>query len=103
MPKSDEPKRKKKKTTNDTNLGPGGIPQSALAEQPPNNILFITNLPEETTEMGLCMLFNQFTNFKEVRLVPGRHDIAFVEFATELHAGLAKGIIIFFEITFNKY
>ncbi|CAG7718224.1 unnamed protein product, partial [Allacma fusca] len=25
----------------------------------------------------LQMLFNQFPGFKEVRLVPGRHDIAF--------------------------
>ncbi len=34
--------------------------QSANAEQPPNQILFLTNLPEETNEMMLSMLFNQF-------------------------------------------
>lgn len=53
--------------------------QSSNAEQPPNQILFLTNLPDETNEMMLSMLFNQFPGFKEVRLVPGRHDIAFVE------------------------
>ncbi|KAI1229584.1 U1 small nuclear ribonucleoprotein A, partial [Lamprotornis superbus] len=54
-----------------------------LSENPPNHILFLTNLPEETNELMLSMLFNQFPGFKEVRLVPGRHDIAFVEFDTE--------------------
>ena len=32
---------------------------SAIPEQPPNQILFLTNLPEETNEMMLSMLFNQ--------------------------------------------
>merc|ERR1712211_136624 len=61
-----------------------GKPDSALQDGssnvPPNEILFVTNLPEETNEMMLGMLFNQFPGFKEVRLVPGRADIAFVEF-----------------------
>lgn len=35
------------------------VPAPALPEQPPNQILFITNLPEETNEMMLSMLFNQ--------------------------------------------
>lgn len=30
-----------------------------MSEQPPNQILFLTNLPEETNEMMLSMLFNQ--------------------------------------------
>jgi hypothetical protein len=32
---------------------------AAVAEQPPNQILFLTNLPDETNEMMLSMLFNQ--------------------------------------------
>ena len=32
---------------------------NAIPEQPPNQILFLTNLPEETNEMMLSMLFNQ--------------------------------------------
>merc|ERR1712038_1071362 len=54
--------------------------QDGSSNVPPNEILFVTNLPEETNEMMLGMLFNQFPGFKEVRLVPGRADIAFVEF-----------------------
>merc|ERR1711899_665861 len=68
---------------------------------PPNQILFLTNLPEETNEMMLSMLFNQFPGFKEVRLVPGRHDIAFVEFETDVQAGAAKDALQSFKITPN--
>lgn len=35
------------------------VSDHALTEQPPNRILFLTNLPEETNEMMLSMLFNQ--------------------------------------------
>ena len=34
----------------------GGAP---VPDQPPNSILFLNNLPEETNEMMLSMLFNQ--------------------------------------------
>merc|ERR1712037_784027 len=66
---------------------------------PPNHILFLTNLPEETNEMMLSMLFNQFPGFKEVRLVPGRHDIAFVEFETEMQSAAARDALQGFKIT----
>lgn len=72
---------------------------SAIPEQPPNQILFLTNLPEETNEMMLSMLFNQFPGFKEVRLVPGRHDIAFVEFENETQSAAAKEALQGFKIT----
>lgn len=65
----------------------------------PNQILFLTNLPEETSDLMLQMLFNQFQGFKEVRLVPGRHDIAFVEFENEGQAGVAKDALQGFKIT----
>lgn len=38
--------------------GATGAP-AVIPEQPPNQILFLTNLPEETNEMMLSMLFNQ--------------------------------------------
>ncbi|XP_059477523.1 U1 small nuclear ribonucleoprotein A [Neocloeon triangulifer] len=72
---------------------------AAVAEQPPNQILFLTNLPDETNEMMLSMLFNQFPGFKEVRLVPGRHDIAFVEFENEIQSSAAKEALQGFKIT----
>nr|XP_020480181.1 U1 small nuclear ribonucleoprotein A [Monopterus albus]XP_020480182.1 U1 small nuclear ribonucleoprotein A [Monopterus albus] len=77
---------------------PGQMPQQ-VAENPPNHILFLTNLPEETNELMLSMLFNQFPGFKEVRLVPGRHDIAFVEFENEVQSGAARDALQGFKIT----
>uniref|UniRef100_A0A6G1SC90 U2 small nuclear ribonucleoprotein B n=1 Tax=Aceria tosichella TaxID=561515 RepID=A0A6G1SC90_9ACAR len=61
-----------------------------VVDQEPNKILFLTNLPDETNEAMLTLLFNQFPGFKEVRLIPGRSDIAFVEFENEYFAGTAK-------------
>ncbi|XP_063289277.1 U1 small nuclear ribonucleoprotein A [Pelobates fuscus] len=86
-------------------IPPGGMPHGQMApmqpisENPPNHILFLTNLPEETNELMLSMLFNQFPGFKEVRLVPGRHDIAFVEFENEVQAGAARESLQGFKIT----
>ncbi|XP_061429525.1 U1 small nuclear ribonucleoprotein A-like [Lethenteron reissneri] len=77
----------------------GAMPPMQLAENPPNHILFLTSLPEETSEMMLSMLFNQFPGFKEVRLVPGRHDIAFVEFENDAQAGAARDALQGFKIT----
>lgn len=72
---------------------------SQVAEQPPHYILFLTNLPQETSDVMLSMLFNQFPGFKEVRLVPGRHDIAFVEFEKESQSTAAKEALQGFKIT----
>ena len=41
----------------------------------------------------------RFPGFKEVRLVPGRSDIAFVEFETELQSSEAKNSLQGFKIT----
>nr|XP_033811211.1 U1 small nuclear ribonucleoprotein A [Geotrypetes seraphini]XP_033811212.1 U1 small nuclear ribonucleoprotein A [Geotrypetes seraphini] len=78
---------------------PGQMAPSQISENPPNHILFLTNLPEETNELMLSMLFNQFPGFKEVRLVPGRHDIAFVEFEDDVQAGAAREALQGFKIT----
>ena len=39
------------------NQPPPGL--GVVPEQPPNQILFLTNLPDETSEMMLSMLFTQ--------------------------------------------
>ena len=49
--KSNEDAPKKKKKSKEA--------KAASAEQPPNQILFLTNLPEETNDVMLGMLFNQ--------------------------------------------
>jgi len=74
-------------------------PSGPVMDAAPNQILFLTSLPEETNEMMLSMLFNQFPGFKEVRLVPGRHDIAFVEFENEVQSAAARDALQGFKIT----
>ncbi|KAJ3056324.1 U2 small nuclear ribonucleoprotein B'' [Rhizophlyctis rosea] len=69
---------------------------------PPNNILFVQNLPPETSEQILASLFNQFPGFKEVRLVPGRSDIAFVEYDSEITSATAKAALHGFKVSAEK-
>ncbi|XP_063774593.1 U2 small nuclear ribonucleoprotein B'' isoform X2 [Pseudophryne corroboree] len=89
----------KKPAQETDNASPGGAQNQQVPDNPPNYILFLNNLPEETNEMMLSMLFNQFPGFKEVRLVPGRHDISFVEFENENQAGSARDALQGFKIT----
>ncbi|KAG2116226.1 hypothetical protein BD769DRAFT_1486691 [Suillus cothurnatus] len=57
---------------------------------PPNKILFLQNLPESVTKDQLMALFSQYPNLHEVRLIPTKKDIAFVEYMDEGSAGIAK-------------
>ena len=80
--------------------GAGGARQAQeVVDQEPNKILFLTNLPDETNEAMLTLLFNQFPGFKEVRLIPGRSDIAFVEFENEFLSGTAKSALNGFNLS----
>jgi len=68
-------------------------------QQPPNKILFVENLPDQTNEMMLGMLFQQFLGYKEVRMVAGKPGIAFVEFENEREATAAMQGLQHFKIT----
>ncbi|KAJ3782724.1 hypothetical protein GGU10DRAFT_74044 [Lentinula aff. detonsa] len=76
---------------------------------PPNKILFLQNLPESVTKEQLLGLFNQYVvsffslstihnlsfhsrypNLHEVRLIPTKKDIAFVEYTDEASSTVAK-------------
>eukprot|EP00123_Amoebidium_parasiticum_P015249 comp22854_c1_seq1/m.36043 comp22854_c1_seq1/g.36043 ORF comp22854_c1_seq1/g.36043 comp22854_c1_seq1/m.36043 type:complete len:236 (-) comp22854_c1_seq1:69-776(-) len=59
-------------------------------DNPPHTILLLINLPEETTELMLQALFSQFPGLKEVRLIPNRTDVAFVEYETIEQASNAR-------------
>ncbi|KAL5963481.1 U2 small nuclear ribonucleoprotein B [Taenia solium] len=65
--------------------------------EPPNRVLFVSNLPEETTDAMLTMLFNQFSGFKEARRAVG--GIGFVEYETEAQATAAKVTYHGFKLT----
>ncbi|XP_035298764.1 U2 small nuclear ribonucleoprotein B''-like isoform X2 [Cricetulus griseus] len=86
-------------TPNLANTQGNTAPNPQVPDYPPNYILFLNNLPEETNEMMLSMLFNQFPGFKEVCLIPGRHDIAFVEFENDGQAEATRDALQGFKIT----
>ncbi|CAG8469245.1 12025_t:CDS:2 [Ambispora leptoticha] len=67
-----------------------------------NRILYIMNLPPDVTDEMLSYLFQQYPGFKEVRLVPGKSDIAFVEYETDHQAAVAKDVLNGFKITHDK-
>lgn len=57
---------------------------------PPNKILFLQNVPDDYGAEGLSAIFGRFEGFREIRLVPGRRGIAFVEYEAEQGAIAAK-------------
>lgn len=66
---------------------------------PPNNILFIQNLPVETTSMMLQLLFEQYPGFKEIRMIQAKPGIAFVEFEDDVQSSMAMQALQGFKIT----
>ncbi|PAV60303.1 hypothetical protein WR25_19180 [Diploscapter pachys] len=66
---------------------------------PPNKILFCTNLPEDVTTDMLQILFSQFSGLRDIRLVPNRSGIAFVEFDSEEVAAPARMALNNFKIS----
>jgi len=81
------------KTTKGAGLKPtSGATTAVVPDEylPPNKILFLRDIPDDATQEGLTMVFNHFEGFQEVRLVPGRKGIAFVEYETEAGAISAK-------------
>jgi U2 small nuclear ribonucleoprotein B'' len=69
-------------------------------DEAPHHILFVQNLPAESTELMVQMLFQQFPGFKNVKLVEGQ-GIAFVEFAAIPNAEVAKNALQHFRVKDN--
>ncbi|XP_010545172.1 PREDICTED: U2 small nuclear ribonucleoprotein B'' 2 isoform X2 [Tarenaya hassleriana] len=65
----------------------------------PNNILFVQNLPAETTSMMLQLLFKQYPGFKEIRMIEAKPGIAFVEYEDDVQSSMAMQALQGFKIT----
>ncbi|KAM7522013.1 hypothetical protein LguiA_011915 [Lonicera macranthoides] len=90
-------------TRADTNGGPTatfrqGKPTAQEAAAAPNNILFIQNLPHETTDTMLEVLFKQYPGFREVRMIDAKPGIAFVEFEDDIQSSVAMQALQGFKI-----
>ncbi|CAA7389910.1 unnamed protein product [Spirodela intermedia] len=75
---------------------PGGT-QDAVTTL--NNILFIQNLPHETTSMMLQILFQQYPSFREVQMIDAKPSITFVEFEDDVQSSIAMQSLQGFKIT----
>ncbi|KAJ6113151.1 U1 small nuclear ribonucleoprotein [Penicillium capsulatum] len=81
------------KTTKGAGLKPSsGAAAAVIPDEylPPNKILFVRELADDVTQEGLEAVFGRFEGFQEVRTVPGRRGIAFIEYETEAGAIGAK-------------
>lgn len=77
----------------------GGIaPVVPEAPAAPNNILFVQNLPHETTPLMLQVLFRQYPGFKEVRMIEAKPGISFVEYENEMQSTVAMHALQNFKI-----
>ena len=94
-----ELKKATEATNNAKQLQPASAPakkprpaQAHIPSQhlPPNKVLFLQNLPDSIEKETLMQIYGKFDGFREVRMVPGRKGIAFVEYDTEGQAGMAK-------------
>ncbi|XP_020571466.1 U2 small nuclear ribonucleoprotein B''-like isoform X2 [Phalaenopsis equestris] len=86
-------------TSQPTRHGKSSSSSSSQETVPPNNILFIQNLPHETTSMMLQILFQQYPGFREVRIIEAKPGIAFVEFGDDVQASIAMQALQGFKIT----
>jgi len=73
--------------------------EDGAEEQAPNKILFLQRLPIEVNEVMLQALFKQFPGLQDVRMVPGKNGIAFVEFENDVQANQAKDTLQGFKLT----
>ncbi|XP_031282863.1 U2 small nuclear ribonucleoprotein B'' 2-like [Pistacia vera] len=85
----------------ESNGGPAASFRNAGSQEAvaPNNILFIQNLPHETTGSMLEMLFQQYPGFREVRMIEAKPGIAFVEFEDDVQSSMAMQALQGFKIT----
>ncbi|KAJ1674520.1 hypothetical protein EV182_003114 [Spiromyces aspiralis] len=75
--------------------GPAGPhPSAFVVPEVPNQILFLENIPVQVQQDDTIEKeFSKFPGLKEVRKVPGKPSIAFVEFETEAQASAAKSTL----------
>ncbi|KAI8899322.1 small nuclear ribonucleoprotein polypeptide B [Globomyces pollinis-pini] len=73
--------------------------QKQLGDDDDTHILFVSNLPPTVTQDSLTTLFQQYPGFKEVRDIPGRPDIAFVDYSSQDYAMAAKDVLNGFQIS----
>lgn len=86
-----ETSRKKSKPDSDSDM--------EMSEDERNPILFISNVPSSLKQENLIQLCKAYAGFKEVRLVPGKKELAFVEYQTLSQAQDAFNVLNGFKVS----
>ncbi|KAJ2665504.1 U2 small nuclear ribonucleoprotein B'' [Coemansia sp. RSA 1199] len=84
--------------SSDEEIGPA-VPQTEASEDEPSLTLFVTNLPENISADVLTGLFQQYAGFKHVRRIPGKNDMAFVDYESLESATAARGVLDGFKLS----
>lgn len=105
----------RKKRRREMSKGDGAVLAEANKPKPPgatttgtvnaptsNQTLFVENLPKEANEGMLLLVFQKFPGLKEVRLVPHKPGIAFVEYDNEQGATAAMMGLQGFKLATDK-
>jgi U2 small nuclear ribonucleoprotein B'' len=82
--------------------GAAATPAATAPAATSNLILFVENLPAEANEAMLLLVFQRYPGLKEVRMVPGRPGIAFVEYDNEGGAAAAMAGLQGFRLATDK-
>ncbi|KAI9202997.1 u2 small nuclear ribonucleoprotein B''-like protein [Polychytrium aggregatum] len=75
--------------------------KQAAPDVPPHRVLILHNLPPEVTEAALETLFKQYPGLIDVRLVPGKSGLAFVEYEQDSQGAVARTGLNGFKLTQN--
>lgn len=81
---------------------PGATTTGTVSAPTSNQTLFVENLPKEANEGMLLLVFQKFPGLKEVRLVPHKPGIAFVEYDNEQGATAAMMGLQGFKLATDK-
>ena len=100
--KREEKKEKKEKPAQTHKAPKAGGGSSNSGPVLPHKILFLQDVPEACNDEALAMLFKQYHGFKEVRMVPGKKGLAFVEYTDDAQAAIALQGLNGFKLTPNE-
>eukprot|EP01083_Nonionella_stella_P290018 986836_1 len=89
----------KKSRPGSTAVAAPSIAPSVPQALPPNNVLFVQNLPAEATEEMLSVLCRQFPGFREARLIEGKPGIGFISFDSDSCSTTAMHALQGFQIS----
>ncbi|KAJ2692415.1 hypothetical protein H4R19_006154, partial [Coemansia spiralis] len=89
----DDRERREKEAQEKQALAPAAAMPTAPQGDVPNKILFVQGLPPGVDVAALQSAFAAQPGFVEVRWVAVKPDVAFVEYVSEMHAGMARAAL----------